>query len=783
MAAKVFLMLALAASGVCGVIRCPKSQTQLYPCKCTHSEHSGLHVLCENVNLAMMSRGLGKVDQPIANLTISKASFKNLFGDVFKGLHVINLTVTHGSLSSVALDVMDHFNESLTSLSFENNTFEEIPVELINKFRNLTSLNLAHNRIEVIPANAFGALNILLQLRLDHNRVFKIHPAAFTGLNRLDRLELHHNRLEKFERNTFRVVRKVKYLDLSYNNFTTLQRTDFNQLTNMWFLNISNNKIKTFPRSMFVANAILRVINMSYNELPEVDANTVKGVRFLRDVYFRGNKIKSVHKQAFISAKHLRTLDLAYNLLEDIGYEQFKDFQWLERLDLSYNKISKIASSGFLKMYQTLSLGHNNIENIPWEALQDMSSLQYLYLHNNKITKLPKKAFGRLPVVFDLRLQHNQINNISEYAFEGMLQLLRLNLSFNNLSLIPPEAFKGLVSLHSLDLSHNKLNKLENKTHGLLDDLLSLETVNVSHNEVAFVTDKTFPKSPYIPYKLKRVNLSHNFLSVLTNSFDDGLGKVELLDLKHNLINEIYPNVLKNLSSLQFLDMSHNDLRHDLEHLDLRFNNVSRFEEEFVSRIKKGLRLFYEGNPLNCDCHVKYLRQWLSNSPQAIEWNAVRCTGPQQLQNRLFMDVTPDALHCRSEEEAKLDDEDDGAPVDLKFRLVDSPSSNKIRFAWYVSTQEDVSGFRAVVSDVPTSSLAAEKDIPYRSREYSIDGLEAAVEYRLCLIALDSTGGTRTFTSSQCRTVTPVGDGGRVTFAVPLVALSVVLVLWNSFRI
>ncbi|KAM7313857.1 hypothetical protein ISCGN_003645 [Ixodes scapularis] len=628
MAAKVFLMLALAASGVCGVIRCPKSQTQLYPCKCTHSEHSGLHVLCENVNLAMMSRGLGKVDQPIANLTISKASFKNLFGDVFKGLQVINLTVTHGSLSSVALDVMDHFNESLTSLSFENNTFEEIPVQLINKFRNLTSLNLAHNRIEVIPANAFGALNILLQLRLDHNR-------------------------------------------------------------------------------------------------------------------------------------------------------------------------------------------HNNIENIPWEALQDMSSLQYLYLHNNKITKLPKKAFGRLPVVFDLRLQHNQINNISEYAFEGMLQLLRLNLSFNNISIIPPEAFKGLVSLHSLDLSHNKLNKLENKTHGLLDDLLSLETVNVSHNEVAFVTDKTFPKSPYIPYKLKRVNLSHNFLSVLTNSFDDGLGKVELLDLKHNLINEIYPNVLKNLSSLQFLDMSHNDLRHvangalvlpenvkwvdfsrnkifsadmrdllasqDLEHLDLRFNNVSRFEEEFVSRIKKGLRLFYEGNPLNCDCHVKYLRQWLSHSPQAIEWNAVRCTGPQQLQNRLFMDVTPDALHCRSEEEAKLDDEDDGAPVDLKFRLVDSPSSNKIRFAWYVSTQEDVSGFRAVVSDVPTSSLAAEKDIPYRSREYSIDGLDAAVEYRLCLIALDSTGGTRTFTSSQCRTVTPVGSGGHVAFAVPLVALSVGLVLWNSF--
>ncbi|XP_072144216.1 uncharacterized protein conv [Dermacentor andersoni] len=1020
--------------------KCPSGSTQIYPCKCARSEDVGLHIACDGVNLAMMSRGLGNVQHPIANLTITGSSFKRLFGDVFSGLQVINLTVAHGSLASVAIDVMDHFNESLKLLSFEDNALTEIPVELINKFRNLTSLNLAHNRIEVIPANAFGALNILFELRLDHNLIFKVHPSAFTGLNRLERLEMHHNKMEKIERNTFRFARKIKYLDLSYNNFTAFQKIDFNQLTNMWFLNISNNRVKTFPRGMFVANAILRVINMSYNELPEVDANTVKGVRFLRDVYFRGNRITKVHKQAFVSSKHIRTIDLAHNLMEDVGYEQFKDFQWLEKLDLSYNKISKIASSAFLKMYQvhidlshnnisfigdmafqelsnvtlfdlshnnittlpknafylsdvtvlllnhnnisdfnmvpvanitgikvlnmtfnkinelnrkaftkkrlyelhtvdfsynniseisgsvfeklagvrfinlshnvikkigystfgsiptlleldishnnisdvshgglsamvsvrlirvndnkikrmfnlpialnelhlqnnqiahfgpgtfrsmnsllrlyldsnnltrlergsfsnlltlqTLSLSNNSIDRIPWEALQDLSSLQYLYLNDNKIKALPKKALGRLPVVFELRLQNNQINNVTEYAFEGMLQLIRLNLSYNNISFIPPEAFKGLVSLQTLDLSHNLLNKLENKTHGLLDDLLSLSSINVSHNEVAFVTEKTFPRSPYIPYKLKHVDLSHNFISVLTNSFDDGLGKAEYLDLRHNLINEVYPNVLRNLTSLKHLDMSHNDLRHiangalvlpenvswadfshnkifsidlrdflasqQLQHLDLRFNNVTMFEEEYMARIKNGLRLYYEGNPLNCDCRVKYLRQWLGHNPQATEWNDVVCHSPHHLHRRHLADVSPDVLECLTDEERAIKGEEDGSLVDLKFRLVDSPSKRAIRFAWYVATKEDVSGFRAIVSDVSTSSLMSETDIPYRYREYTIDGLESSVEYRLCLVALDSTGEARVLPMRQCRTVTPVGAATRTVKVVPV---------------
>lgn len=51
----------------------------------------------------------------------------------------------------------------------------------------------------------------------------------------------------------------------------------------------------------------------------------------------------------------------------------------------------------------------------------------------------------------------------------------------------------GLVALQSLDLSHNKIEKLDNKTHGLFEECLSLERVSLLTNShksrVCFFTE------------------------------------------------------------------------------------------------------------------------------------------------------------------------------------------------------------------------------------------------------------------------------------------------------
>lgn len=90
----------------------------------------------------------------------------------------------------------------------------------------------------------------------------------------------------------------------------------------------------------------------------------------------------------------------------------------------------------------------------------------------------------------------------------------------------------------------------------MLEDLLSLENLNLAGNRISFITKKSFPSSPWVPYKLKHVNVSYNLLESIVNY--EGLGTVHQLDLSHNHIRKLIPGVFGNFTSLKHLDLSFN---------------------------------------------------------------------------------------------------------------------------------------------------------------------------------------------------------------------------------
>lgn len=94
---------------------------------------------------------------------------------------------------------------------------------------------------------------------------------------------------------------------------------------------------------------------------------------------------------------------------------------------------------------------------------------------------------------------------MSDNTFEGLLQLLELNASHNQLRHISPDVFNTMVSLHTLDLSHNQMSSLDNKTHSIFGPLLSLDRLNLSTNRISLIRDRSFPHSPWIPYKLRHL--------------------------------------------------------------------------------------------------------------------------------------------------------------------------------------------------------------------------------------------------------------------------------------
>ncbi|GIY61161.1 protein artichoke [Caerostris darwini] len=497
----------------------------------------------------------------------------------------------------------------------------------------------------------------------------------------------------------------------------------------------------------------------------------------------------------FVIPIALNEIHIQHNSIKRIPPGIFPVMNSLLHLYLDYNNLTHLERGSFkgLLTLRTLSLGYNNISVVPWEALEDMSSLQYLYLHGNNLTKLGRKAFGNLPVVFELRLDHNHINNVTVNTFEGMLQLIKLNMSFNNISYIPPSTFQGLVSLRNLDISHNKISSLENKTNGILEDCLSLNIFNVSHNQMSFISERSFPKSPYIPYRITHIDLSNNFIPIITKTFDDGMRQVEILKLQNNILNEIRPGVLSNLTNIRHLDLSGNELQklpkgsfgilEDMEELILRDNRLASFEvdeilsmtklqlldlrknrftsfyEELIPIMKENFTILFSGNLLSCDCHLRPLRLWMSNQPNTSQWDGVTCHEPTYLMDRSLPSLTLDDLTCKNRVFEK-----EGIPIkpDLQIRGSEILKDHGLRVVWYVVTREDVAGFKAVLRNM-TGIQVVEEIVPYDKREYVFRDLEPDEEYQLCFRAMDSLGTEREAFETQCTIVGPVGGARRLS--------------------
>jgi len=201
------------------------------------------------------------------------------------------------------------------------------------------------------------------------------------------------------------------------------------------------------------------------------------------------------------------------------------------------------------------------------------------------------------------------VSTCSKRAFEGLLQLLTLNLSSNGIQQLQNDIFIGLPSLRNLDLSFNSLTKLDNKTNGVLDDLLSLETLDLSHNRISFVTKKTFPSHQYIPYNLRNLNLSYLNNNQLDKLFQLPISLNEL-HFSHNQLTEIPAGTWPVMNSLIYLDLSHNQLGDSLnglsftgllvvQRLKLQNNGISQPPREAVAVMSTLQYLYLEVGKYN----------------------------------------------------------------------------------------------------------------------------------------------------------------------------------------
>ncbi|XP_063046879.1 transforming growth factor beta activator LRRC33-like [Engraulis encrasicolus] len=222
------------------------------------------------------------------------------------------------------------------------------------------------------------------------------------------------------------------------------------------------------------------------------------------------------------------------------------------------------------------SWSHRNLSSVPWSLDERLIDLD---LSNNVIKNF---KMINLQLLERLDVSYNHLSLIYNGAFKNLVRLHELNLAsnlLNNNIMSNSQAFKDLRGLRSLDISSNNLDG-EAVKQFLNNAASSLDSLTVTGNVVSKLTAQFFANTK----NLRVINLERNLISKIEEGTFDHLKKLTELNLAQNnlaficnfkLSQVIHLNLSRN--SLEFFITHENENVHQLEVLDLSYNNLLYF--------------------------------------------------------------------------------------------------------------------------------------------------------------------------------------------------------------
>uniref|UniRef100_A0A3B3WZY2 Chondroadherin-like protein n=1 Tax=Poecilia mexicana TaxID=48701 RepID=A0A3B3WZY2_9TELE len=288
-------------------------------------------------------------------------------------------------------------------------------------------------------------------------------------------------------------------------------------------------------------------------------------------------------------------LDLRGNDIQELPSGAFKHTPYLTHLSLPRCNIRRVKEGAFrgLGRLVFLNLANNNIEILYQESFDGLSSLKQLFIDRNRVEEIQPGAFSQLGFLNLLSITHNQLVYMPNLAFQGLQNIKWLRLSHNSLNYLDTEAFAGLFTLNRLSLDHNELHEL-----------------------------KQFSKGDTRHYN-PMTYLGENAVS---------MAKLTHLFLDHMSLQDLVITAVSKSPNLVHLDISHNQLR---------------VLQPFSEGSPKLARLSLAGNPINCNCYLRPLREWAIFRKVKLVGT---CGGPAHLSGESLEAVYPKELRCQSQE-------------------------------------------------------------------------------------------------------------------------------------
>uniref|UniRef100_A0A8B9L9Q5 Slit homolog 3 (Drosophila) n=1 Tax=Astyanax mexicanus TaxID=7994 RepID=A0A8B9L9Q5_ASTMX len=405
-------------------------------------------------------------------------------------------------------------------------------------------------------------------------------------------------------------------------------------------------------------------LDVDRNNITRITKVDFSGLKNLRVLHLENNQISVIERGAFQDLKQLERLRLNRNRLQVLPELLFQSTPKLGRLDLSENQIQAIPRKSFrgITNVKNLQLDSNHISCIEDGAFRALRDLEILTLNNNNITLIPLSSFNHMPKLRTLRLHSNNLHCDCHLSWLSDWLRQRKGLAHFTQCMSPahmrglsvpdvqkrdfvctgpaqsePRSCAPQASVCPASCSCTN-NIVDCRRKGLTEIPANLPEgiveIRLEQNLI-----KSIPPGAFSPYKkLKRIDLSKNHISdIADDAFMFGsksihtyicLITVELLNA--NKINCLRVNTFKDLQSLNLLSLYDNKLQ-----------TISKGLFTPLRAIKT---LHLAQNPFMCDCHLKWLADYLFDNP--IETSGARCSHPRRLANKRISQIKGKKFRC-----------------------------------------------------------------------------------------------------------------------------------------
>eukprot|EP00057_Strongylocentrotus_purpuratus_P012373 XP_011666847.1 PREDICTED: toll-like receptor 3 [Strongylocentrotus purpuratus] len=454
----------------------------------------------------------------------------------------------------------------------------------------------------------------------------------------------------------------TEVLDLSQNNITKLLNSSFEVYPLIYFLDISSNDVRAIESAAFYPLKGLKDLLLAFNPrlvLPATGVFMMSTQLSILDL--TSSNLKSLPNDTLNWSPHL---DTAYLWFNQLSFINVSSCGMADTVDMTGNRLQHLTARDFTFVCHTdtLDLSENPIQSVDPHVIASLHvrslvlggyPLSYEVLANI-ILGISKSNIGKLT-----------ISKGSVGAFpNGFFDLLRdsslsvLSFIYNDLNSKSFQHLQSLVNLAMID-SYLSLTYLWDATANasLFDGLLDLIHLDLSSNpSLSFVSD--LPPEIFRSLSvLQELNLDFCDITNLHPLVFSGLESLQKLSLKGNNIQNIHDDVLSGLGQIKSIDFEENRIAYleelmfsnnwKLTNLSLANNRLTRLVQStfepvfsFISSLDLSM------NPIDCNCDLKWLIDWLNEPIRLKNKDETICSSAslESLRKKPLLDFEPNEL-------------------------------------------------------------------------------------------------------------------------------------------